>query len=131
MGGDIIMKVYGPYIRKDGRQHVILINSLGQRRTVSYPKWIMENFLGRILDPNLETIHHKDKNFNNNNLSNLEILPRNIHAKQDAKRVQVIELICSMCKNSFMCRIDKNFRGNRKKGRSGPYCSKTCAGKVR
>lgn len=126
------MKVYGPYTRKeDGRQHVILINPSGGRRTVSYPKWIMENILGRILDPDLETVHHKDEDFNNNDPQNLEILPRDIHAKQDAKRVQIIELTCPMCGISFMCRIDKNFRGNRKKGRSGPYCSRSCAGKVR
>lgn len=124
------MKVYGPYTRKDGRQHVILISSSGKRRTVSYPKWLMEKVLGRALDPDFETIHHKDKNFNNNILQNLEILPRDIHAKQDAKKVQLIELLCPMCGISFMCRNDKNYRGNRKKGRSGPYCSRHCAGKV-
>ncbi len=126
------MKIYGPYTRKeDGRQHVILVNMSGKRRTVSYPKWLMENALGRILDPDLETTHHKDRNFNNNDLENLEILPRNLHAQQDARKVQVMELMCPMCENVFICRIDKNFRGNRKKGRSGPYCSKSCAGKVR
>ena len=36
------MKIYGPYTRKeDNRQHVIIIDG-EKRRTVSYPKFLME-----------------------------------------------------------------------------------------
>jgi len=45
------MKVYGPYTRKDGRQHVILYEN-GTRKTVSYPKYLLETKLGRPLDSN-------------------------------------------------------------------------------
>jgi hypothetical protein len=48
------MKVWGPYKRKDGRQIVIVVERNGKRRTVSYPKWILELQLGRKLDPDLE-----------------------------------------------------------------------------
>ena len=77
------MKVYGPYTRPDGRQHVILIFEDGQRRTVSYPKYLMEQKLGRELDPDLETINHKNGDFTDNRWENLEILSRVDHAHLD------------------------------------------------
>jgi hypothetical protein len=44
------MKIYGPYTRKDGRKHVIVHYDGGRIRTVSYPKWLMEQHLGRELE---------------------------------------------------------------------------------
>lgn len=35
-------KVYGPYLRPDGRKHVVLTGGSGYKRTVSYPKFIKE-----------------------------------------------------------------------------------------
>jgi len=74
------MQIFGPYKRKsDGRQIVIVVEPNGRRRTVSYPKWLMEQHLGRKLDPNEETVDHIDSNFDNNNLDNLRIMPRKNH----------------------------------------------------
>jgi hypothetical protein len=68
-------RVYGPYLRKDGRKHVVIRCPAGQSRTVSYPKWLMEQKLGRELDPDLETVDHVDGNFLNNSTENFQILP--------------------------------------------------------
>lgn len=38
-------KVYGPYLRKDGRKHVIIVYGDGHKRTVSYGRLVQ---LGRI-----------------------------------------------------------------------------------
>ena len=46
--GLALEKVYGPYIRRDGRQHVILRFEGGSGKTVSYPKFLMECKLGRV-----------------------------------------------------------------------------------
>lgn len=47
-------KVYGPYLRKDNRKHVILIKHdengrIIDRITCSYPKYIVENIINKNL----------------------------------------------------------------------------------
>lgn len=42
-------KIYGPYLRKDGRQHLVIVED-NKKYTISYPKWLMENHLKRKLD---------------------------------------------------------------------------------
>lgn len=122
------MKIYGPYIRKeDGRQHVIIVNDDGSRRTVSYPKYLMEQHLGRELHPDLETIHHKDEDFTNNEFSNLEILTRVEHAKIDALHRDKMLGICVWCNKEF--ELSKNQINTRAKSKAGPFCSRSCSGK--
>ena len=57
--------VYGPYKRKDDRQIVVVVHRNGKRRTVSYPKWLLECHLGRKLHKDRETVDHWDSDFNN------------------------------------------------------------------
>lgn len=57
------------YVNKDGRSRVYIKHT---KRVMSYPKYLMEKQLGRKLQPN-EQVHHKDHNYANNNLDNLEI----------------------------------------------------------
>lgn len=129
------MKVYGPYTRKsDGRKQVYIVYPDGRKRTVSYPKYIMEQKLGRELDPNLETINHIDGDFNNNSDDNLEILARKDHARKDAIRlskVKICEFVCGVCKKTFERRLDSKLRWSLKRSRgNGPFCSKRCAGRA-
>lgn len=123
------MKVHGPYKRKtDGRQIIIIVENNGKRRTVSYPKWIMELQLGRQLDPNLETIDHIDSNFDNNDLSNLRVVPRNEHSGDDTRRVKLVKFTCAWCDKEFE-RSPRLVRDKAKKNKAGPFCSRKCAGK--
>ena len=55
-------KVYGPYRKSDGRQ-IVIIKDINGTRTVSFPKYIMEEHLGRELHPDKETVDHIDFNF--------------------------------------------------------------------
>lgn len=126
--GDVNMKVYGPYIRKDGRKHVIIISEDGTRKTVSYPKWLMEQHLGRQLDPNLETIDHIDGDFTNNDISNLRIIPRSKHTSEDNIRAKLVEVTCVLC-GAKVFRRAVDIRHHSKQGKSGPFCSRSCAGK--
>lgn len=94
---------YGPYIRKDGRQHVVLINRQNvdkQRITVSYPKYIVERYLNRYLTED-ETIDHIDGNFSNNSLSNLRIVSRKLHAKSHTKHRKEFIKHCVICNKIF------------------------------
>lgn len=78
------MKIYGPYTRKDGRQHIVLYDfEKGLRKTMSYPKYLLEQKLGRELLPN-ETCDHIDNDFTNNSLDNLQVLTREENARKGA-----------------------------------------------
>lgn len=123
-------KVYGPYKRKDGREHVILC-SKQHRITISYPKYLMELHLGRYLTDD-ETVDHIDRNPLNNELSNLQILQRSAHGRLDNKRVYSMRFNCPICCEEFELSGKRlnDAANNRKRGKTGPYCSKSCAGKA-
>jgi len=123
------MKVHGPYRRKtDGRQIVIVVENNGNRRTVSYPKWLMELQLGRRLDPDLETVDHYDTDIDNNDISNLRIVPRHEHSANDTRRVKLVKFTCAWCDKEFE-RSPRLVRDKAKKNKAGPFCSRACAGK--
>lgn len=123
------MKVHGPYKRKsDGRSIVILIEHNGKRRTVSYPKWLMECQLGRKLDPNLETVDHIDSDIDNNDINNLRLVPREEHSADDTRRVKPVKFTCAWCDKEFE-RSPRLVRDKAKKNKAGPFCSRGCAGK--
>lgn len=123
------MKVYGPYIRKDGRQHVILYEN-GKRSTVSYPKYLLETKLGRKLLHN-ETCDHIDGNPLNNSLDNLQLLSKSDNIRKHAalQPAEFGTFTCPICLCSFTKRMN-NIKANRKQGKRGPYCSRSCAGKA-
>jgi hypothetical protein len=125
------MKVHGPYKRRDGRQIVVVVeddvNGCATRRTVSYPKWLMELQIGRKLDPNLETVDHIDSNFDNNSLDNLRVVPRAEHSADDTRRVKLVKFNCGWCKKEFE-RSPRLVRDKSRKNKAGPFCSRRCAG---
>jgi hypothetical protein len=121
-------KVYGPYMKKNRRLIVIVVDKNGVRRTVSYPKYLMELQLGRQLDPNEHTVDHIDSNIDNNDLSNLRLVPREEHSADDTRRAKLEEFECAWCHNKFE-RSPRLIRDKAKKNRAGPFCSRKCAGK--
>lgn len=131
MRGDSITKVLGPYTKNDGRQFVIVYYEKSRRRFVSYPKHIMEQHLGRQLDPDQETVHHKDGNFLNNAMDNLEILARQDHSAHDARKIKSWTAICPWCGVEFHLSASQIAREacRKKHGRAGPFCSYSCTGK--
>jgi hypothetical protein len=123
----VAKRVLGPYSRADGRKIVIVIDDFGNRRTISYPKYLMEEKLNRPLDKNLETIDHLDRNHDNNSLENLRIVPRDQHSKDDTRRVKLVKFKCSLCNKEFE-RSPRLVRDKSKKGKSGVFCGRHCAG---
>jgi hypothetical protein len=121
-------KTYGPYARPDGRKIVIIINDDGSRRTVSWPKRIMEQHLGRQLHPDNETVDHIDGNFDNNKIDNLRVVPRAEHSGDDTRRVKMLKMKCVYCDKDFE-RSPRLVRDKSSKGKHSSFCSRECAGK--
>jgi len=122
------MKIYGPYTRKDGRQ-VIVCYENGKRKTISYPKYLLEKKLGRKLLPD-ETCDHINNDSTDNRLDNLQVLSRADNAKKGmALRAKENGIFtCPICLKSFT-RNMASVRHNLNLGKTGPYCSRSCAGK--
>lgn len=121
--------IYGPYVTKNNnRKIVIVIDRNGMRRTISYPKWLMECQIGRPLDRDLETVDHWDSNIDNNDLHNLRIVPREEHSSDDTRRVKLVKFKCVWCNKEFE-RSPRLIRDKARKNKAGPFCSRPCAGK--
>lgn len=122
--------IYGPYrLKETGRQIVIVIDKeTGNKRTVSYPKWLVECDLGHPLDKDLHTIDHFDSDINNNELSNLRIMPRDEHSREDTRRVKLVKFKCALCNKEFE-RSPRLVRDKSKKNMAGPFCNRQCSGR--
>lgn len=121
------MRIYGPYIRKDGRSHIIIINKDGTRYTQSYPRFLMEQSLGRKLE-RWEQVDHINDNVTDNNIENFQLLSQSENIRK-SKHEELVEIICVYCGQKAIKKM-KNVKANKKKGKSGPYCSRRCAGLV-
>lgn len=69
------MKISKPYLRPDGRKHVIVTKDDGSKTTRSFPRYLLEAKLGRKLSET-ETVDHVDGDFKNDYPDNLRSLSR-------------------------------------------------------
>lgn len=125
-------KISKVYTRKDGRQHIVLNNSKlpnkhkDKLKTISFPKALMEGYIGRKFLED-ETVDHIDKNPLNNELSNLRIINRADHAKLDSIRRKPIIKKCDNCGKEF--ELSRAQVTDRNTGRRlVSFCSRTCSG---
>ena len=120
-------QVYGPYTRKDGRKHLILYEPNSKsRKTISFPKAIMEVCLGHKLAED-DTVDHIDRDKTNNSISNLQVIDRKTHVSLDAIRRHSLFSTCPICKVEF--ELTRDQLKKRSNILAGPFCSKTCTGK--
>ena len=118
--------VVGPYLRKDNRKHIILIgNNNNKNKMLSYPKALVEVHLNTRLGED-DTVDHKDRNKQNDDINNLAVIKRKEHCKLDAIRVKVDDMNCSMCGKKF--KPSANQHNTRSLSKAGPFCSKQCSG---
>ena len=118
--------MFGPYVNNNGRLFVI-IKENDTYQTKSYPRYLMEQELGRPLAAD-EDVHHKDGDYLNNALSNLEIRKHGEHQREHSLKYP-LEIIktCSECNKEFILTKEqrrKFMRGKLKRF----FCSKKCAG---
>jgi hypothetical protein len=122
------MKVYGPYTRKDGRRHVIHYDSTtGNKRTQSYPRYLMEEHLGRALE-SWEHVDHINDDPTDDRIENYQILTQTENSKKASKGILMAIFICPVCKKEAKKSYGQ-VKHNWKMNKDGPFCSKSCAGK--
>lgn len=122
------MRVYGPYRNREGRLHVIFLHDDKTRKTVSYPKYVFFLKYGWGMEDWVE-IHHKDGDPLNNDPANLMAMTKQEHLALHRKPEEMYVGICPVCGDGFEKKM-RNVKRNLSKGRRGPYCSRSCAGKA-
>lgn len=126
------MTVYGPYRNRQGRQHVIHYQD-GKRKTQSYPRYLMEQHLGRKLEQ-WEHVDHINGDPSDDRIENFQILTQQ---ENNQKRVveqgleaKLLQFQCPVCYTQFEI-LERVYRRNQLKlSKEGPYCSKSCCGKM-
>lgn len=115
------------YINKcaDGRLRVLIVYSDGHRVNISYPRMLMEEKLGRPLEPN-EDVHHIDGNALNNDLENLTIIPHDEHQKMHRKYYDKMA-VCEYCGKEFLWTAIKQRKWKQNRSKH-IFCSKRCVG---
>lgn len=133
-----MVEVANVYMHKNEGRLMAYIRETKQ--VVSYPRVIMENFLGRKLLPE-EEVHHKDGNPLNNKIDNLEVMTRaehlRIHAEENRKYFDKI-MVCPMCGEEFLWtaaqqqkfQSNKNRKDRKHRETEAPFCSKKCVAKL-
>lgn len=122
------MVVYGPYTRKDGRKHVIHYEN-GKRRTQSYPRYLMEQHLGRALETQ-EQVDHINNDKTDNRIENLQLLTVAENNRKSASIELPYYFTCPVCNKEAEIPYGQ-FKANQlRQGKAGPYCSRNCAGKM-
>lgn len=126
-------RVYGPYANpaNDGRSHIILFDGERNRRTVSWPKAMMEVKLGRVLQDD-EQVDHIDDDPTNDAYENFQVLtPSANMLKERIKNgttVKIGDFVCPQCGSPFQRKMKyiNNNQGTQQK--AGPFCGRSCAG---
>lgn len=123
------MKIYGPYTRNDGRKHIVIVHSCGRRQTKSYPKYLLEQKIGRELVGD-ETCDHIDEDFTNDSSDNLQVLSRPVNAAKSMllNPAKFYHFSCPECHQDSVKTLSE-VKANWKKGKAGPFCSRSCAGR--
>lgn len=134
-------KIYGPYKNNKNRLILTLTKPNKIRATLSYPRYLKELELNRYLTKE-EHVHHTDHDYENNDLSNLEVISAKEHfdlpAKQLTKYDSSLQVKCCECDKEFTLTIKQRKNRDREQQRKTKkdktlknrfFCSKKCSGK--
>lgn len=121
-------RIYGPYLygktsRSHGRLFVALYDTETKgRRCMSYPRYLMEQHLGRKLE-DWEQVDHKNDDYRDNDIGNLQILTKLENIRKSHKSAKMVECVCHQCGIVF------SREARQTKGKIRVFCSRSCVGK--
>ena len=122
------MTIYGPYTRPDSRKHIVHYEN-GTRRTQSYPRYLMEQHLGRELRPE-EHVDHINNDKTDNRIENLQLLTLAANNRKSAIPARTYIFLCPVCGKEAEIPYRRYKANQIIQDKAGPYCSRSCAGKV-
>ncbi len=132
----IVKELYGNDVRlsriyhcKDGRKRIDLIAS-DWRKTIQYAKLVLEVKLGRKLIGD-ETVDHINGDKTDDSPDNVRVMSLSENARDSQLILQPQSYNCPLCNVTFTLvgKKVKDAVNNRKKGKAGPFCGRSCAGK--
>lgn len=127
------MKLISVYKNKDGRLRAYCRDEQNKPHIISYPKYLMEEHLGRKLAED-EEVHHIDGNPENNELNNLELVKHGEHQRfHNPRRYKDKIVVCEVCGASFLWVAWKqsDYKRDIKIGRNRIIsCSRKCSSTV-
>jgi hypothetical protein len=95
-------------------------------KIITWQKYIYEtNFE---LVPKGYIVHHKDEVKSNYASENLEMIESGEHARHHFQKEKFIEIECLLC-GTTVFKNRHHEESNRRMGRTGPFCSRSCAGR--
>lgn len=96
------MEIKKIYQNKDGRYRAYIRDDNNKPHVVSYPRLLVEQNLHIKLDPN-DDVHHKDEDFTNNDISNLQVIPHGEHQRiHNTAKYYDKEAVCEVCGKTFI-----------------------------
>jgi len=130
--GDKTMKVINIYTCPDGRVRAYCRDDNNNVKIVSYPRILMEEKLGRPLEP-YEDVHHIDGNKLNNSIDNLALINHGDHQKMHMEhdtKYHNKEMTCDVCGKTFIWTIksQRNYYCDLNRGKNRIIsCSRKCS----
>ena len=118
-------KGYKRTSKKDGRTRIDLVNSSKERTTISYARYLLSVRVGRELMEN-EEADHIDGNRSNDDITNLQILHKDLHLEKtllDREGRLHYRLRCPQCRKEFQAQANQSRNGKKLK-----FCSRSCNG---
>ena len=121
--------VISTYVGKDNRVRAYVRDENNHVTVKSYPRILMEEKLGRPLEPN-EDVHHIDGNTLNNDIDNLEVIPHGIHQQMHSTIYHPFVTKCEICGKDFLWTAERQrnyYAGLRAGKRRAITCSRHCS----
>lgn len=123
-------QVHGPYLDKGrGRMIVTIIRPDGSKGSMTYARWLYQEHVQRVLDPE-EHVDHIDEDKLNDQIGNFQLLSNLENHRKSRGEPEMVTFLCPTC-GVEATKLARMVRHNRKLGRAGPFCGKLCAGKYR
>lgn len=77
-------------------------------------------YYGKLPEKNM-IIHHKNGNYRDNKIENLELMTRSDHTKHHYKPPPIVEIICKYCNKLFKLELRK-YKSRIKSGQKNFFC---------